>query len=59
MSPEDIIQLLHLTPLTEEGGMVAETYTSEEIYKNRRCGSAIYYMLTRDSFSHLHMLSAD
>ena len=31
MSPEDIIQLLHLTPLTEEGGMVGETYTSEEI----------------------------
>lgn len=59
MSPEEIIQLLHLTPLTEEGGMVAETYTSEEIYKNRRCGSAIYYMLTKDSFSHLHMLSAD
>ena len=24
MSPEEIIQLLHLTPLTEEGGMVAE-----------------------------------
>ncbi len=59
MSPEEIIQLLHLTPLTEEGGMVAETYTSEEVYGNRRCGSAIYYMLTKNSFSHLHMLSAD
>ena len=59
MSPEEIIQLLHLTPLTGEGGMVAETYTSEEVYGNRRCGSAIYYMLTKNSFSHLHMLSAD
>lgn len=59
LSPEEIIQALHLTPLTEEGGMVAETYTSEEIYENRRCGSAIYYLLTGDAFSHLHMLSAD
>ena len=59
LSPEEIIQLLHLTPLTGEGGMVAETYTSEEVYGNRRCGSAIYYMLTKNSFSHLHMLSAD
>lgn len=59
MSPEEIIQLLHLTPLTGEGGMVAETYTSEEVYGNRRCGSAIYYMLTKNSYSHLHMLSTD
>lgn len=59
LSPEEIIQALHLTPLTGEGGMVAETYTSEESYKNRRCGSAIYYLLTGDAFSHLHMLSAD
>ena len=32
LSPEEIIQTLHLSPLTGEGGMVAETYTSEEIY---------------------------
>ena len=45
LSPEEIIQLLHLTPLTEEGGMVAETYTSEEIYKNRlRLGVAVLFL---------------
>lgn len=59
LTADEIIQILHLTPLAEEGGMVAETYASEEIYKNRRCGSAIYYLLTGDAFSHLHMLSAD
>lgn len=59
LSLDDIIQTLGLTPLTGEGGLVAETYSSEEIYENRRCGSAIYYLLTADAFSHLHMLSAD
>lgn len=59
LSPEEIIEILHLTPLTGEGGMVAETYASEETYEDRRCGSAIYYMLTGNAFSHLHMLSAD
>ncbi len=59
LSAEDVIQALGLTPLAGEGGMVAETYSSEELYENRRCGSAIYYMLTGDAFSHLHMLSAD
>lgn len=59
LSAEDIIQALGLTPLTEEGGLVAETYSSEETYENRRCGSAIYYLLIGEAFSHLHMLSAD
>lgn len=54
-----IIRTLGLTPLSEEGGLAAETYSSEEIYLNRRCGSAIYYMLCGNAFSHLHMLSAD
>lgn len=59
LSAGNIIELLGLVPLEEEGGMVAETYSSEEQYKSRRCGSAIYYLLTGDAFSHLHMLSAD
>lgn len=59
LSADDVIQALGLTPLSEEGGMVAETYSSKELYENRRCGSAIYYLLTGDAFSHLHMLSAD
>ncbi|WP_000303699.1 MFS transporter, partial [Bacillus thuringiensis] len=56
---EDVIKELNLVPLTEEGGLVAETYKSEEVYGNRKVGSAIYYFLTKDSFSHLHKLSAD
>lgn len=59
LSLQDVIQALGLTPLTGEGGLVAETYSSEEMYGNRRCGSAIYYLLTGEAFSHLHMLSAD
>ena len=56
---EDIIEKLNLVPLSEEGGLVAETYQSEETYENRKVGSAIYYFLTENSFSHLHKLSAD
>lgn len=59
LSMDDIIQTLHLIPLSKEGGLVAETYLSKEIYENRKCGSAIYYFLTNESFSHLHKLSAD
>ncbi|OFI46782.1 hypothetical protein BG262_03000 [Floricoccus penangensis] len=59
MTIDEIIFTLNLVPLVNEGGLVAQTYLSEETYENRRCGSAIYYFLTKDSFSHLHKLSAD
>lgn len=59
LTVDAIIETLHLVPLVEEGGLVAETYLSEEVHGNRRCGSAIYYFLTENSFSHLHKLSAD
>ena len=59
LTMEDIIKTLNLVPLSEEGGLVAETYQSEETYENRKVGSAIYYFLTENSFSHLHKLSAD
>ncbi|MGX7014234.1 cupin domain-containing protein [Vagococcus silagei] len=59
LTMDEIIESLNLVPLVEEGGMVAETYLSEEMYGERHCGSAIYYFLTDKSFSHLHKLSAD
>lgn len=59
VTAEDIIQALRLVPLEGEGGMVAETYVSEEFCGSRRCGSAIYYLLSGEAFSHLHKLSAD
>lgn len=59
LTKEEIIKALNLVPLSEEGGLVAETYKSEEMYGNRNVGSAIYYFLTEQSFSHLHKLSAD
>ena len=59
VTAEDIIQALHLVPLEGEGGMVAETYASDEFCGSRRCGSAIYYLLSGEAFSHLHKLSAD
>ncbi len=59
LTMDEIIETLNLVPLSEEGGLVAETYKSEEVYKQRFCGSAIYYFLTKESFSHLHKLSAD
>ncbi|GAB2024430.1 cupin domain-containing protein [Lactovum odontotermitis] len=56
---EQIIEQLGLIPLTKEGGMVLSTYRSEEMYEDRNVGSAIYYLLTGEAYSHLHMLSAD
>lgn len=59
MNLESIINKLSLEPLENEGGMYRETYRS----KNERDGvpesTAILYLLTQNSFSHLHKLSSD
>ena len=67
--PEEIIKLLDLKPLDMEGGFFRETYRSEDIipraalpafYQSNRCfGTAIYYMLTPESFSALHKVNSD
>jgi uncharacterized protein len=54
LTVSQIIELLNLKPLPEEGGYYRETY--------RAAGSkatAIYYLLTPDSFSAMHRLPAD
>jgi uncharacterized protein len=64
-----IIEALDLKPLAEEGGYYKETYRSEgkiglaslpDLYSSdRSCGTAIYYLLTPDTYSALHRLPGD
>src|SRR4030042_7028699 len=69
MKAEEIIQLLGRKPHPEEGGYFAETYKSEEVFSKkclpprygykRSFGTAIFYLLTPDTFSQLHRLESD
>lgn len=64
-----IIELLDLQPLPVEGGYYRESYRSDEMltkpglpsrYNNPRLfASAIYYLITPDTFSSLHKLLSD
>jgi predicted cupin superfamily sugar epimerase len=66
MTAEEVIQLMQLTPLAIEGGFFRETYRSrwmisseflpQGIRGKRSIGTAIYYLVTRESFSTLHRL---
>jgi uncharacterized protein len=69
MTPDDIIRALNLAPLPDEGGYFRETYRADEATDARalpaRYGrakahaTAIYYLLTPDTFSALHRLPSD
>lgn len=69
LSADDIIRILELKPHPEEGGFFAETYRSTETvaadhlpkryHGPRFHGTAIYYLLTPDTYSHLHRLESD
>src|SRR5512139_284634 len=68
-TPDQIKNLLHLKPHPEEGGWFVETYRSSETipdkvlpsrYKGvRTFGTAIYYLLTPETFSFIHRLHSD
>lgn len=68
-SAEELIRFLHLKPLPREGGWYRETYRSPlqlpanilgPRYRDARsAGTAIYYLLTPDTFSALHRLPTD
>jgi predicted cupin superfamily sugar epimerase len=63
MTAEEIIKLLNLQK-HHEGGYFVETYRSTEIVTDPQRGkrsysTAIYYMLTPDTFSEMHRLAAD
>jgi predicted cupin superfamily sugar epimerase len=69
LTVEQLKALLNLRPLAMEGGYFAETYRSpEEIpaaalparYRGSKpFGTAIYFLLTPDTFSALHRLATD
>ena len=66
MKAEEVRQLLQLQPLEPEGGFFRETYRSrwqvpqeqlpEGVQGARSIGTAIYYMITPQTFSTLHRL---
>jgi uncharacterized protein len=66
---EDLIAFLKLQPHPKEGGYFRETYRAAETislnclqgrYQSARShGTAIYYLLTPDTFSALHRLASD
>ena len=69
MTATELIAKLGLQPHPTEGGYFVETYRSAEQLSahglparyggSRVCGTAIYYLITPDSFSALHRLTTD
>ena len=66
MTAERLIQLLDLTSHPEEGGFFRETYRSSTRFEPgapfagaRSVGTAIYYLLTWDTYSAMHRLPGD
>jgi predicted cupin superfamily sugar epimerase len=69
LSARDIIELLRLEPLAEEGGYYCETYRSELVIPastlpadyggSRNVSTAIYYLLTPQDFSAIHRVRSD
>ena len=69
MTADDVIGMLELEPLHGEGGYFRETYRSAESvpgdalparYRSARTMSTgIYYLVTPESFSHLHRVRSD
>lgn len=69
MTVDDIVRLLGLEPHPTEGGYFVETHRTAETvpshalpdrYEGERAhGTAIYYLLTPDTFSALHRLTSD
>lgn len=75
ISADELIRTLDLKPLPTEGGYYAETYRAAETIAAealderyggdgstgaaRSTGTAIYYMITADSFSAMHRVKSD
>ena len=66
LSAVDVIRILRLEPHPEEGGYFLETYRSPVDYRPvhpfedlRSTSTAIYYLLTPDTFSAMHRLPGD
>lgn len=69
MTIEDVVKLLGLVPLPDEGGLFRETYraahdVAQEALPvgyagSRSLGTAIYYLLTPELFSAIHRVRGD
>jgi predicted cupin superfamily sugar epimerase len=66
VTAERLIRLLDLKPHPEEGGFFRETYRSSTTFEpgapftgTRSHGTAIYYLLTWDTYSAMHRLPGD
>src|ERR1051326_2178730 len=69
LTTDEIKSLLGLKPHPTEGGFYVETYRSKDVLSrdalpsryggSRAFGTAIYYLITPDSFSALHRLPTD
>jgi len=69
ITAREVIDMLGLTPHPEEGGFFREGHRSAETlsadvlperYGSARCHStAIYYLLTPETYSHMHRLETD
>lgn len=59
LTPEEMIALLGLEPLEQEGGMYKQTWFSSRKDGDVPYVQAIYYLLTERSFSHMHRLTSE
>ena len=59
MTANDIVRILELQPHPKEGGHFVETYRSPLARDGRSIGTAIYYLLTPQTFSAIHRLPGD
>jgi predicted cupin superfamily sugar epimerase len=67
LTAEDLIRQLGLQPHPKEGGYFRETYRASESYSalppryqgSRAASTAIYYLLTPNTYSALHRLQTD
>ena len=65
MTADEVKKLLGLAPHPREGGWYVRTYEAAEMVSlprydgPRRTGTAIYYLLERETFSEMHRLKSD
>lgn len=70
LTADDVKRVLGLQPHPREGGWFVRTYQADEFVSGavfgderydgpRRTGTAIYYLLERETFSEMHVLASD
>jgi len=67
MTADDLIALLKLQPHPKEGGFFRETYRADDRFSQlparypgpRSASTAIYYLLTPETFSAMHRVASD